>query len=182
MGFLCVGTPLVVRPLAFARLRPIVPPNPGLWSLAKKPRFRSVWWTRPSFATRSKPEQERGEIETVPWLPVLVALLLLGWKWLDDSTYFYAARTTAASRKDADQVYIQESRDVITNVPRRFLRLQSEGAPDLPLPYPDAPDRPTVFEASVDFDMSRILDPIIDSKWFDAVLDSGLLDFMLQKK
>jgi len=67
---------------------------------------------------------------------------------------------------------MEGSDSMLTNIPRRYLAPGDQGE----VKPPEMPDKPALFEISLDFDLSRLLDPLLDSELFDKLLDSKLLD------
>ncbi|CAE8632795.1 unnamed protein product [Polarella glacialis] len=89
-----------------------------------------------------------------------------------DGIYFYASRSTSSSSISGGQVAMEGSDSMLTNIPRRYLAPGDQGE----VKPPEMPDKPALFEISLDFDLSRLLDPLLDSELFDKLLDSKLLD------
>ncbi|CAJ1327860.1 unnamed protein product [Effrenium voratum] len=101
-------------------------------------------------------------------MALAAVVLFAAWRF-SDSVYFYVTRTTTTESEEVGRADFRQSRDIVTNLPDRYLSGEEPSVKQAPF-----------FEAQVELDPSKFLDPIISSKWFDLVLDSGILNIFLK--
>jgi len=131
---------------------------------AAPPRQRAPW---------SIGKRDLANVLPLPSLlaAAFAAAMLVAASWAN-GVYFYTSRSTTSSTIVQGQQVETRWWNIITNIPDRYLQEETGQAPK-PL------DAPTLFEFNFDYDFSGIVDAIVDSKLFDFVLDSGVLNFML---
>mmetsp|Transcript_87473 Transcript_87473/g.168446 ORF Transcript_87473/g.168446 Transcript_87473/m.168446 type:complete len:217 (+) Transcript_87473:94-744(+) len=112
----------------------------------------------------------------------LAAFLLVGptatfskWWAEQGGVYFYASRTAEISGTQQGQYVDTKWWSVVTNIPDKYLEEKSGQGPWLP------PEKPTLFSIDFQWDFSQFVDGVVDSPFFDAILDSKMLDFMLKQ-
>eukprot|EP00434_Breviolum_minutum_P030610 symbB.v1.2.027070.t1/scaffold2752.1/size71575/3 len=115
-----------------------------------------------------RPPEAPDATAVFPWLPVLFLFAVGLWGSLEN-VYFYTARTVTTESDSTGETSFKQSKDILTNIPGRFLGDEGLSPPETAKPF---------FEASIDFDVSKVVDPILASSWFDWILDTGLLDFL----
>mmetsp|Transcript_99632 Transcript_99632/g.260290 ORF Transcript_99632/g.260290 Transcript_99632/m.260290 type:complete len:236 (-) Transcript_99632:67-774(-) len=106
------------------------------------------------------------------------ALLAIGVTAADASggLYFYASRDIQSAATLGGQRVAEQSRSVLTNIPARYLKVPADG----PLTEaPGPPDAPAIYELAMNWDVSKVFDSIIDSPFFDWLLDMHVLDAFL---
>lgn len=98
-------------------------------------------------------------------------------KWWADQggIYFYTSKTAEASGTQQGQVVETKWWSVVTNIPDEYLATSDGQGPLLP------PEKPTLFSIDIQWDFSQFVDAALNTPFFDAVLDSKLLDFMLKQ-
>mmetsp|Transcript_14847 Transcript_14847/g.52065 ORF Transcript_14847/g.52065 Transcript_14847/m.52065 type:complete len:235 (-) Transcript_14847:210-914(-) len=130
-------------------------------------------------ASRTRPVPRVGTLPVMASAALTAAALLaIGVTAADASggLYFYASRDIQSAATLGGQRVAEQSRSVLTNIPARYLKVPADG----PLPEaPDPPDAPAMYELAMNWDVSKVFDSIIDSSFFDWLLDTHVLDAFL---